>query len=433
MFFRRFRFTTDAPPRLKTMAGIFTLFMLTAIITEAPARTGSGELVVRPEGPVASIAEAIQKADAGTTIRIMPGTYRERELTINKRLTLAGEGFPVIDAGNEGYILKILADSVQVRGLEFRNTGISYTRDHAAILIEEADHVVIEGNRFIDNFFGIYLATARNTRVADNLLTASGTREASSGNGIHLWSTWDTEVTGNTISGHRDGIYLEFAKGAIISGNTSNGNLRYGLHFMFSDDSHYHDNTFSENGAGVAVMYSRNVKMTDNRFTRNWGPAAYGLLLKDISDSEISGNLFRDNTIAIHSEGSNRINVHRNRIESNGWAVKVMANSQNNVFSANNFIGNTFDVATNSRRNYNTFEGNYWSRYDGYDLDKTGVGDVPHRPVRLYSLIVEQNPASLILIRSFFIDLLDLAERIMPTLTPETLIDEKPLMREVPL
>lgn len=407
--------------------------MLTAIATEAPAATGSGELVVRPGGPVASIAEAIEMAEAGTTIRIMAGTYHERELVIDKKLTMIGEGNPVIDAQNEGFILKVLADSVQIRGMEFRNTGISYTRDHAALLVEEANGVIIDGNMFTNNFFAVYLATVRGAKVTNNHITASGTREASSGNGIHMWSTWNIEVTGNTINGHRDGIYLEFAKGALIRENTSSGNLRYGLHFMFSDDSHYHGNTFSDNGAGVAVMYSKNVQMTGNRFTENWGPAAYGLLLKDISDSEISGNLFRDNTIAIHSEGSNKIEVNNNRIIRNGWGVKVMANSQNNVFSSNNFIENTFDVATNSRQNYNRFEGNFWSRYDGYDLDRSGIGDVPHRPVRLYSLIVEQNPASLILIRGFFIDLLDLAERIMPTLTPETLIDEKPLMKEVNL
>jgi nitrous oxidase accessory protein len=409
------------------------ILLLTAILSDVSAAQSRGELVVRPNGPVSSIAEAIALAEPGTTIRIMAGTYEEREMIIDKKIHLTGEGLPVIDAGFSGFILKIMADSVQISGIEFRNTGVSHTKDHAAILAENVNGVVIDGNRFSDNFFGIYLATVRDSRIINNVLTASGTREASSGNGIHMWSTWDIEVSGNTITGHRDGIYLEFAKNAIISNNQSEKNLRYGLHFMFSDDSQYHANTFRDNGAGVAVMYSRNVKMTSNRFTENRGPAAYGLLLKDISDSEITGNMFTDNTIAIHSEGSSRILISNNRIERNGWAVKVMANSQNNLFTENNFIENTFDVATNSRRNFNTFEGNYWSRYDGYDLDNTGTGDVPHRPVRLYSLIVEQNPTSLVLIRSFFIELLDLAERIMPTLTPETLIDEKPQMREVPL
>jgi nitrous oxidase accessory protein len=178
------------------------------------------------------------------------------------------------------------------------------------------------------------------------------------------------------------------------------------------------------------VMYSRNVSMTGNRFARNWGTAAYGLLLKDVSDSAIDDNVFRENTTAILAEGVDRLSFRRNRIERNGWAVKIQANSQDNTFSHNDFVENTFDVVTNSRRSFNTFDRNYWSRYNGYDLSGDGLGDVPFRPVRLFSFIVETKPIAVILIRSFFVDILDVAERVLPVLTPETLIDENPLMRE---
>lgn len=68
---------------------------------------------------------------------------------------------------------------------------------------------------------------------------------------------------------------------------SSEHNLRYGLHFMFSHNDQYHHNWFHHNGAGVAVMYFRQVQMTENEFGYNWGGSAYGLLLKDISDSHI--------------------------------------------------------------------------------------------------------------------------------------------------
>ncbi len=115
----------------------------------------------------------------------------------------------------------------------------------------------------------------------------------------------------------------------------------------------------------------------------------------------------------------------------NGWAIKLLANSENSRFTANNFEGNTFDVATNSRRAYSEFEGNWWSEYRGYDLDRDGVGDVPHRPVRLFSLLVERNEPSLILLRSFLVGLLDAAEAVIPALTPATLTDRSPLMEPV--
>jgi nitrous oxidase accessory protein len=49
--------------------------------------------------------------------------------------------------------------------------------------------------------------------------------------------------------------------------------------------------------------------------------------------------------------------------------------------------------------------------------------------VRLFSLLVEQNEPSLILMRSFLVQLLDAAEAVMPALTPDTLVDAAPLMR----
>jgi hypothetical protein len=111
--------------------------------------------------------------------------------------------------------------------------------------------------------------------------------------------------------------------------------------------------------------------------------------------------------------------------------VRVLGSSQDNHFTANDFVENTFDVTTNSRRSDNTFERNYWSAYRGYDLSGDGFGDVPHRPVRLFSYIVEGKPAALILLRSFFVDVLEVAERVLPVLTPEALVDPEPRMREV--
>jgi nitrous oxidase accessory protein len=105
-----------------------------------------------------------------------------------------------------------------------------------------------------------------------------------------------------------------------------------------------------------------------------------------------------------------------------------MANAVDNEFSRNRFLGNAFDVSTNSRSSSSRFSENYWGAYEGYDLDRDGYGDVPFRPVRLFALLVEQYPPAIILMRSAFVDVLDLAERVMPVLTPETLVDEHPLM-----
>ena len=325
----------------------------------------------------------------------------------------------------------VTADSVTVRGLVFRNVGVSFVEDRAAIKVDEVWQCRIEDNRFENTFFGIYLAKTAQCRVAGNVLEGAGPTETQSGNGIHLWYSKEIEVENNIIRGHRDGIYFEFVEDSRVANNLSEANLRYGLHFMFSDRCQYHDNVFVDNDAGVAVMYTKHVEMIGNRFERNWGSASFGLLLKDITDSRVEDNVFVKNTVGIHAEGTNRVRFERNDFLENGWAVKIMANALDNVFTRNNFVANTFDVATNSRRHYSRFEENFWDNYEGYDLDRDGYGDVPFRPVRLFSLIVERNEPSLLLLRSFFIDVLDAAERVIPSLTPETLADEKPVMRRI--
>ena len=146
------------------------------------------------------------------------------------------------------------------------------------------------------------------------------------------------------------------------------------------------------------------------------------------TDSEILNNRFRRNSVAIHAEGVNRVTVQGNDFVENGWAVKIMANSEGSTVTENNFIGNSFDVATNSRRTYSEFHGNYWDRYRGYDRNADGIGDVPFHPVRLFSLVVSQNEPVIVLQRSPLIMLLDIAEQVVPLLTPKNLVDSRPFL-----
>jgi nitrous oxidase accessory protein len=200
---------------------------------------------------------------------------------------------------------------------------------------------------------------------------------------------------------------------------------------MFSNDDIYENNRFEENGAGVAVMFSKNIIMLNNIFRKNWGSASYGMLLKEINDAEIKGNTFEENTIGINVEGSNRIQYINNNFTKNGWAIKVRGACYVNIFTGNNFLHNSFDLSYNSNLNDNKFDKNYWSNYTGYDLDKNGTGDVPYRPVKLFSYIVNRTPETIILLRSLFIDIIDFSEKVSPVFTPDNLMDENPQMKRI--
>jgi nitrous oxidase accessory protein len=391
------------------------------------ALLGTAVLIVSPTGPYRTITEALVRAAPGDRIVVQAGTYREPLLRITKRIELIGEGGPVLVGGAHG-VLEILADSVVVRGLIIAGVEPSQVEDRAGIRIRGAAACRIENNEFRDTFFAVYAEEARDCQVLRNRITGPGRAETVSGNGIHIWRSVRMTVEGNVVRGHRDGVYLEFSPHTTLRDNIIVANARYGLHFMRSDTCAYERNRFEANGAGVAVMYSRAIRMVGNRFERNWGNAAYGLLLKDISDGEIRDNRFTRNTVGLYLEDSNRNQIQGNTFSDNGWAIRVMANATDNRFTRNDFQGNTFDVATNSQSTSSVFDGNWWDRYRGYDLDRDGRGDVPFRPVRLFSLIMEQYEPSVILLRSAFVDMLDAAERLLPVLTPQGLVDVRPLM-----
>jgi nitrous oxidase accessory protein len=201
---------------------------------------------------------------------------------------------------------------------------------------------------------------------------------------------------------------------------------------MFSHNNAYIANVFQNNNAGVSVMFSHGVKMFNNVFEDNWGDGCYGIFLKEITDSYISGNKFLRNTTGISMEGANRIMVEKNEFKNNGWAFKIEASCLDDTITHNNFLGNSFDVATNGTL-VSSFNYNYWDKYEGYDLDKNNVGDVPYHPVSLFSMIVAENPSAMILFRSVMATLLDKVEKILPSLTPENLVDRYPYMKPIHL
>jgi len=393
----------------------------------------ANKIVVGKDRAIRTLRQGIKEAKDGDTILLNKGIYKEGNIIINKAIYLIGIDGPVLDGENKNEILTLTGKNIVIKGIHFANAGYSSMNDYAALKIIDATSVVIENNNFNNTFFAIHVANCTHSVIRGNTIKGNDKSEHLSGNGIHFWKCANMRVEDNSIQGHRDGIYFEFVTQSTIQNNRSEKNIRYGLHFMFSNNNDYFNNTFRNNGAGVAVMYSHKVKMEGNKFEMNWGPSSYGILLKDITDSYIQHNIFFKNSVGIHMEGSSRTDVSKNIFRENGWAIKVQASCDDNNFFQNNFFGNSFDVATNGSLVLNKFYNNYWDKYEGYDLNKDGIGDVPYHPVSMYSMIVEQNPNSLILLRSFMVSLLDKAEKAIPSLASENLVDDKPMIKSIKL
>jgi len=404
------------------------LILLTFFLCFSVKKAFCKTIYVGKSKNITTIQQALALAYSGDTIFVEPGIYHEGNIIINAAIVLKGINKPVLDGENKYEIISIKSSNVTIDGFKLLHAGRSEIHDIAGIKIYNCHDVSLVNNILDDTNFGIYAQYSNKCLIKNNRLISYGTEELQSGNGIHCFKSDSMLIIGNSITGHRDGIYFEFVTNSMIWRNSSLRNIRYGLHFMFSQDDNYIGNIFKHNGSGVAVMYSHGVKIFNNLFEENWGDAAYGILLKDIADSYILGNHFLKNTVGIHMEGCSRIELKRNAFLDNGWAIKIQASCDDNNIVQNNFIGNTFDVGTNGSLVLNTFNGNYWDKYEGYDLNKNKIGDVPYHPLSIYSMIIDNNPSALMLFRSFIVSLIDKSEKIIPTVTPENLRDDYPLM-----
>lgn len=421
--------------------GFRAVLPLIALLPMAAANAREARIVC-PTCALSTVRDGVAAAGPGDTVIVEEGTYAEHDIVIDKPLRLiargalgpgarAGRPRPVIDGGGAGTVIFVRAAGVEVSGLELRDSGISHVEERAGIKVDGARDCRIADNVVTENQFGIYLGRSKDCVVTGNVVRGTGLGEGSSGNGIHLWSAENITVEKNDVSSHRDGLYFEFAKNSVVRANLSRGNLRYGLHFMFSNHNEYRGNVFSDNGSGVAVMYSKSILMTGNRFEGSRGPAAYGLLLKDISDSFIGANRFTGNTVGAYLEGTSRSEFRGNTFRGNGWALRVLGDCDSNTVTGNDFLENTFDVGTNATSNDNTISGNHWGRYRGLDLDRNGVGDDPYLPVPLSALLMERFGATVLLIDSFFFTILDEIENVLPVLAPESFKDARPVMRRM--
>ena len=285
-------------------------------------------------------------------------------------------------AGAIHQVFTVTADSVTLRGLEIREVGASATDDRAGIKVVEAKGCVIEDDVLIDTFFGIYLSKASGCVVRHNRLRASGKTEVLSGNAIHSWSSDHLLIEDNDIAGHRDGIYFEFTTAARVRRNRSRSNLRYGLHFMFSNDCEYSGNVFEGNGAGVAVMYSKNISMREQSVQAQLGARRFRIAAQgNQRQPNRAEQLYREQR---RPERRRNQSPHRGRERFRAQRVGGTGDGRRgrDRFPGQSVFGKRVRRGDNSVNSATRFSGNYWDRYSGYDLDRDGTGDVPFAPVR---------------------------------------------------
>lgn len=408
-----------------------TLLLLVAALqggSDMPA-AGPGSIEGRPRpehtSPLQTLVDA---AGTGARLVVPAGTY-EGDLIIERRLTLIGHGRPLLLGSGHGTVLRIRAAGVAIAGFDIDGrSGGDLGRDASGIHIAAPD-VRISDCTVRNSLFGIYLREAHRAVIDRCRIAGIPGRDAGElGSGIHIWNTEGFELTGNVISGTRDGMYIQSSHHGRVRGNHAR-DLRYGLHYMFSDDNLFEDNTFENGAAGTAVMNSRRITFRRNRFLHNRGFASVGLLLKSCDDVVAEDNLIADNARGIFIEGSIRNAFRRNLIAMSDQAIVLYDSARENRFEGNAFIANFTPLALSGRRTDTRFDGNYWSDHGEPDLDGDGIAERPYRLANVFDHFRGNLTAADLFARGFAARALGAAERGFPVLDDVPVVDARPLAR----
>ena len=381
------------------------------------------------------LRQALATALDGDTLVVLPG-FHEGNLVIAKRITLAAEGNAVIHGSGLGSTVTLLADSCSISGLTIEHCGTMLVGEDAGILIK-SDGNTVSNNRLRDVLFGIYLFQASGNDVTGN--TIVGRRElelGERGSGIHIWNSHLNRFSWNTITDTRDGFYIQNANRTVVEDNRVYG-VRYGLHYMYADSNVFLRNLFADNVAGAAVMYSRCITIRHNVFYRNRGFASFGILFQDCSSLSVDSNVVADNVVGLFFEATSGNMFRNNIIAQNDIALEMFQNSIQNEFVENNFIDNLTPLMMVGRSTGSHWSiggrGNFWTSYDGYDLDGDGVGDVPMKIENVFQYLEGRNLNVRLYLYSPASQALAAAVRAFPVIPISDEADAAPLMRPVAL
>jgi nitrous oxidase accessory protein len=404
---------------------------LVAFVSAGQAAT----LTVGPAAQFQSIRDAVNQAHSGDVIEVRAGQYDEN-LLIDRQLTLIGIDRPVVRGKGTGSVVVVSADSCVFRGFRVEHSGDDLQGEDSGILLKSSSNR-IEQNELTDILYGIYFYRSHGNVVRGN--TIRGRRELESGErgaGLHLWDSPDNIIEDNTISDMRDGMYIQSCNGNQIRRNHVS-NLRYGLHYMFSDRNVFEDNFFANNVAGAAIMYSNHIEFRRNAFVHNRGFSSFGILFQECNELIAENNFIIDNATGIFMEALRKTRFRRNVIAQNDVALQMFSNADENVFTENNFVENLTTLQLVGKRTTTKWSengrGNFWSGYDGYDVNEDGRGDVPQRVQDVFEYIEGNYPRLQIYLNSPAAKALTVAERTFPVLRGSQELDSAPLMRAVEL
>jgi nitrous oxidase accessory protein len=421
----------------------------------------AAELKVVADQPLQAV---LDRAQEGDVVKLAPGIYKGG-IRIDRRIVLTGAPGAVLSGGGSGNVITVAAPEVTIAAITIRESGRDLQAMNSGIFLEKtAERAVIENNRLEGNLFGIYVHGAAGSRVERNVI--EGLREgrrSESGNGVSLWNAPDVTIAENTFRYGRDGIFtITSRKDRFI--NNRFEQVRFAVHYMYTNDSEVSGNVSMRNTVGYAIMYSNRLVIRNNISDRD---RDYGILFNYANYAEIDGNLVVGGALdndAVSREGPDDekemapdirpardvhsgpekcvfiYNTNHNKFRNNwfercGIGVHFTAGSEGNEISGNAFVGNRSQVKYVGTRDLDWSKGgrgNYWSDNPAFDLNGDGIADTAYRPNDLVDRVLWTAPSAKVLINSPAVQVLRWAQAQFPALYPGGVVDSHPLVAPPP-
>lgn len=401
---------------------------LTALLVLLSTPLQAAEVHVAPG--TGTLAEAIAGAKPGDVLMLSGGAYLG-PVTIDRTLTLQGDGTATIDGQGQGSVVTIDADDVVLTGLHVTGSGkVNQDLDAGIKILKGADRARIEGNRLADNMHGIDVHGGLDSLVRGNAIEGrKNPRMNERGNGIYIWNSPGTVIEGNSVRWGRDGIFSNASKTGTYRNNLFR-DLRFAIHYMYTHDSEVSGNISIGNHLGFAIMFSNRVVVKDNL---SLGDREHGVMLNFANSADVAGNLVRGGTkkcLFIYNAHKNLI--ANNRFQDCGIGIHFTAGSERNMLTGNAFIANQEQVKYVGTRFMEwSFEGrgNYWSDHPAFDLNGDGIADGVYRPNDLMDHILWSQPAAALLTGSPAVQLVRWSQSSFPAILPGGVTDSHPLMQ----
>ncbi len=402
----------------------------TAIALSLSLWAASSQAAVIQIGAGADLQAAIDQAQDGDTLRLAAGTYTGK-IIINKPLTLEGSDKrdAIIQGDRTGRTISVMVPNVTIKHITVTKSGISLPNMDAGIFLDKAaDSAHIVENNILDNSVGVYLWGAPNALVERNTIIGNKElRENERGNGVTVWNAPNSKVIYNDISHGRDGIFSNASNFNTFSHNHFH-DLRYGVHYMYTNDSQIEGNIVSNSKIGYAIMFSTNIKLRDNVSYNN---IDQGIMLNYTNESIIVGNAVEKSPKCVYLYNANNNQFTNNHFEGCEMGIHFSGAAEGNTIRENAFVNNHIQIKYVGTRFMDWADGgkgNYWSDNSAFDLDGDGIADTAYKPNNITDQILWRAPSARLLMNSPAVSIVKWAQKEFPAIMPGGMTDSRPLM-----